>query len=217
MRIFIALLISAALAAANPLVFLSGSPSSGAAVGGLYTFEETGACAGWVDASTNETSTVNWDYSTSPLDGSQSLFLADSTTDDRIAKYDFTEDADEIWIAFRFREWANPAIESQNIGIEDSAGANLASVMVSTGGNLAFEVTTANSGTVAFLTGGSSYRVKIRYLKGTLNTETMQVWAVAEGLGIVENRSDSFKRHINKSGRYCYLPQPRQPKQRCHY
>ena len=83
-RIFLFLILGCASLLAGPLI---NSYRFAAPAAGVEGFEGTGAPTNWTDLAIGG-QLVNWDYTASPLAGAQSLFLADSTADGRIALYD---------------------------------------------------------------------------------------------------------------------------------
>jgi hypothetical protein len=188
MKALLALAVSSSLAMSNPLVV--GGGNAGATSLTTYEgFETTGPPSGlWTDTSSGNT--VNWDYTTSPLAGTQSLFMADSTTGYREITYDFPEDADEIWIAFRVRHSAIPAANSIFLTIQDNAGNQLASSRITTGGNLAAAVDTTYGLTAVIIGAGSEWRFKYRYKRGTGANEEFEVSGGTTSFGTIRSQTN---------------------------
>jgi hypothetical protein len=145
-------------------------------------FEGTGAPALWTDTSTS--GSVDWDYTTSPLYGSQSLFGADTSSGVREVTYNFPEDADEIWIALRFRMSADPAAAANWFITLLDSGTNVnCHLQIGSTGNLTGHVDTAASTVVRDIAAATTYRIKLRYKKGTGANEELEVWANSEASG----------------------------------
>lgn len=144
-------------------------------------FEGTGAPTNWADSGSGG-NTPNWDYTAAPLAGAQSLFLADTAANSRGASHNFTN-ADQIWIAWKYKISADPAADATLIYISTDADVHLATLHVATNGTLAGYVDAVVGSTVTDLTPGTAYRVKVRYVRGTGSNETLEVWAATEASG----------------------------------
>ena len=144
-------------------------------------FEGTGAPTNWSDISTGGL-TVNWDYTTAPIDGAQSLFLQDPAANARTALYDFPL-ADEIWVAWRYRPSADPATNAGILNIIDAGTNALGVVRTQTNGTIVILVTSTQSATIIDMTPGTDYRIKVRWKKGTGANEELQIWAATEAAG----------------------------------
>jgi hypothetical protein len=188
MKAFLALALSSSLAMANPLV-VGGGNAGPTSVTTYEGFETTGAPSGlWTDTSSGNT--VNWDYTASPLAGAQSLFMADSTSGFRQITYDFPEDADEIWIAFRIRHSALPSANSTYLSITDSAGNALANSRITTGGNVSAAVDTTQGLTAVIISAGSEWRLKYRYKRGTGSNEELSVVGGTTSFGTIRTQTN---------------------------
>jgi hypothetical protein len=160
------------------------SPGKGShavvAAGGVEGFEGTGAPAGWATSGAD----IDYDSTASPITGAQSLAMADPVGADQSATYDFPEDADTVWIAFKYRESADPAVSTGEFcRLLNSSNTVLAFWRTQTNGTLVFRVTSTNSTTVVDMTANTVYRVKMKYTKGTGADETLEMWAVTDGSG----------------------------------
>jgi hypothetical protein len=159
-----------------------GTGAHGAGIPAIEGFEGTGIPnALWTDLSSS--GTVNWDYSAAPIAGAQSAQMVDVASGQKLFVYDFPQVADEIWCAWRYRESADPAAFQGVFNIVDSTQSNGATVRVQTNGSVVILVQGTPSAAVIDLTPGADYRIKIRYKRGTLNNEEMEIWAAAEGAG----------------------------------
>jgi hypothetical protein len=148
-------------------------------------FEGTGAPTGWTDTGTPS---ADFDSTSSPLTGSQSLLMTDVVSGGKEVRFDFSQEADEFWVAWKASISALPATGTPDLFyIRDSSGNALASVRVATAtGNINGRVDAASGGTgttVAVMSAGSTWRFKVRYKKGTGVNEEFEVWAVADGSG----------------------------------
>jgi hypothetical protein len=182
MKTIITLLLSAGLASANPMVVLTGGARAGTTEL-PEGFEGTGVPnAAWSDISTGG-QTVNWDYTAAPIAGAQSVQLTDPPSGTKVFLYNFTQDADEIWFAFRYRESADPAGTVGLVNIIDVGTNGLAVIRIQTNGTLLEMVDAVQGSTVVDLTPGTNYRIKVRYKKGTGANEECQIWAAADSAG----------------------------------
>ena len=145
-------------------------------------FEGTGAPTNWSDLSTGG-NFVNWDYTTSPIAGAQSMFLQDTAGSTRLALYNFPSLEDEIWVAWRYKASADPAAAVVMMTVIDVSQNTLAFVRTQTDGTVVILVTSTASATLIDLTPGTSYRFKARWKKGTGANEEFQLWAAAEATG----------------------------------
>ena len=163
-----------------------GSQAAASGLGVFEGFEGTGVPTQptWSDISTGG-NTVNWDYTTAPIVGSQSLFIQDPTSNARTALYDFTGQADEIWVALRYRASADPATNAGILNIIDTGTNALGIVRTQTNGTIVILVTATQSATIIDVTPGTNYRIKVRWKKasGLGNDEELQIWAAAESAG----------------------------------
>lgn len=179
-----------------------------ASVSASQGFEGTGAPSLWSDTSVSNT--VDWDYTASPLVGAQSLFLASPASNYRMATYDFPEDADEIWTAWRMKVTQDAGNQNICFHIYDT-GSSIAGGVLTTSGQFWFYVTNYTpSANVIDMAGGTEYRVKVRYVKGTGSNETIEVWAAANGAGswgtsqiltngITTTRADSLRFYMGNT------------------
>jgi hypothetical protein len=186
MKILLALLASITLATANPVVVLSGGSGATAATG-VEGFEGTGTpSAAWTDVS-NGGQTVNWDGTTSPapVAGTQSLLMVDSVTGTKEAYFNFPGSQDEIWVAFRFKDSADPATFYSIMLIFDAVSNPLAQIRLQTNGSLNGLVTATPGTQIIDIVPGTSYRIKCRWRKatGAGNDEQFEVWAGSEATG----------------------------------
>ena len=145
-------------------------------------FEGTGAPTNWTDNSTGGL-TLNWDYTTAPIAGAQSMFLQDSATSIRLAMFNFPGQADEIWVGWRYKPSADPAGNVVVMTVGDVPGNALAFVRTQTNGTVVIVVTSTASATIIDMTPGTVYRFKARWKKGTGANEEFEVWAAADSAG----------------------------------
>jgi hypothetical protein len=146
-------------------------------------FEGIGIPTNWIDLDSGPGAS-DWDYTTAPISGAQSLFLPDPSSGAAEVAYDFPEDADEIWAAFKYKVSADPASSTSDIvWFTSSVPADLARLRQATNGTITCLVDATASGTIIDLTPGSVYRFKLRYVKGTGSNEVLEVWIVADGSG----------------------------------
>jgi hypothetical protein len=186
--LLLVLILIARLLLGAPIVVTTSRPSGTATPtpsptpGGLQTFEETGAPTGWTDVGTPS---VDWDSTSSPLAGAQTLLMTDVASGGKEVRFDFSEDVDEFWIAFKFSCSAIPASGTPDIfTIKDGSANSLATVRISpTTGTVNGRVDASSGTTVISIVGGSNYRMKLRYKKGSGANEELQIWCVAEGSG----------------------------------
>lgn len=143
---------------------------------GVEGFEGTGAPTNWTAGGEG----VDWDYSAAPIKGAQSVQLLDTATT-REAIWDFPEAADEVWMAFIFSPSADPAANVDFVEILDGAGATMAVLRETTTGTVSSKVQGTYTGVINDMTAGASYRVKLRYVKGTGANETLETWVVIDG------------------------------------
>lgn len=143
-------------------------------------FEGTGAPTNW--SAFPGSDTPDWDYTAAPLAGAQSLFLQDSVANFRTVIWNFT-DADQIWLAFKFKTSADPAADAACFYIQTDADATLATFHIATNGVMAPYVDAVVGNTVIDFTPGTAYRVKVRYVRGTGSNETLEIWAATEASG----------------------------------
>lgn len=144
-----------------------------AAAGGVEGFEGTGAPTNWTAGGEG----VNWDYSAAPIKGAQSAQMLDTATT-REAIWDFPEAADEVWMAFIFQPSADPAANVDFVEILDGAGSTMAVLRETTTGTISSKVQASYTGIINDIPAGTSFRIKMRYVKGTGANETLEVWAV---------------------------------------
>ena len=147
-------------------------------------FEETGVptASTWIDISTGG-QVVNWDYTAVPIDGAQSVQLLDSASNSKQFEYDFPGALDEVWVAWRYSESADPATFFGTMNVIDSATNGLASIRIQTNGALHGIVTTTTGTQVVDVAAATNYRIKVRWKKGTGANEEFQVWAASEASG----------------------------------
>lgn len=184
MRIFVVLLISMSLATANPLVVLSGNPPATVATyEGFETTTSGTPPTNWLDLDSG-TGASDWHYTTSPIVGTASLFLPDSSSGASEVAYDFPEDTDgDLYLAFKYKVANDPASATSDfLFFTSSVPADLAKLRQQTNGGIISVVDATNSSVIADLTPGTVYRFKIRYNGGT-GTETMETWIAAESDG----------------------------------
>jgi PA14 domain/Chitobiase/beta-hexosaminidase C-terminal domain/Divergent InlB B-repeat domain len=156
-------------------------PSAPAPAGGLVTFEGTGIPTLWVDGSTGNT--IDWDYTAAPLVGAQSLFMPDPASGDRWANYNYSEVSDTIYVAFWFRTSALPSAEFPIFEVLDSGNNALASVRLMTNGNVVIRADAVSSASIITMSTNTTYRIKVRYVRGTGANETIQAWCNTNASG----------------------------------
>jgi hypothetical protein len=164
-----------------------GTGAHGAGFPAIEGFEGTGIPnALWTDFS-NGGQTVNWDGTTSPapIAGAESLLMVDSVSGTKEAFYNFPGAEDEIWVAFRFKDSADPATFYSIMLIFDAPTNILAQIRLQTNGSLNGLVTTTPGTQIIDIVPGTSYRIKCRWKKATVagNDEEFQVWAGSEATG----------------------------------
>ena len=130
------------------------------------TAETTGSCETW-------TATVNFDYTTSPMSGSQMIEIDYSPAENGYT--DFTAQ-DEVWIAWEWRVDSDAGYYN-SIYFRDSANNNLGYLALRGGGN---SVRVYNTGgtyvTVTIDKSGAEQWIKVRLKKGTGSNAEIEFW-----------------------------------------
>ncbi len=126
--------------------------------------EGTGTPSGWVDLS----GSPNWDYTASPLVGSQSLYCPMVGAACKTRTNDFTGGAiPEVWVYFRMKatNGTNPSTATtfMGIGASGTPGSTATWRILST----LRMCTATGAGTVSTISLDTDYHFWIHYLKGT--------------------------------------------------
>lgn len=121
--------------------------------------EGTGVPAGWTTVS----GSPNWDYTTVPLAGAQSLYIASAAAVNR-SRVDFT-DQTEVWIYFLFRltNGSAPGVTSTIGGLGANGGALNQTLSLTTGTRLSF----ASFSPATALIADTTYHVWLHYKQGS--------------------------------------------------
>lgn len=168
---------------ASMIVVLSGAPP--ATVATYQGFEETGLPteATWIDLDSG-TGASNWDYTSAPISGSESLQLPDSSSGASEVAFDFPADTDSnIYAAFKIKFSADTASATSDwVFFTSSVPADLARMRQNTTGQVQMVIDGTATGNLIDMAVGTVYRVKLRYDGGS-GTEQMEVWIASEASG----------------------------------
>lgn len=126
-------------------------------------FEGTGAPSGWTAGS--GTPAPNFDYTTVPLDGAQSLYLASASQITATRPADFTN-ITEVWfyLMFRATNGTAPSAASQYVGLAPNGGGSVITWRISAGLKLLVGSVTTTATSIVLDT---TYHVWGHYLQGT--------------------------------------------------
>lgn len=161
-------------ASANPLIILSGNANNGVTPA-AYLIDESYEGTGYVNSWTETAGTINEDYTTSPIVGSQSLYITGSS----VATYVSFTAQDTVYVFARIRFQSIDAANRNLASIRDSSGTALASFGIGSGGQARATSAggTANSSSGTFTT-GNNYYFWMEYEKGTgANAVTRIGWS----------------------------------------
>ena len=125
--------------------------------------EGSGTPAGWTNVTTN--GTVNWDYTTTKLDGDNSLALT-HTAAGWVGTWTSFAAQDTVYGFTLFRT-SNAAPAQVTLSIQDGAGASLCYAQVQPTTAILSASCNANVYTVGALSADTLYYVWVRYTKGT--------------------------------------------------
>lgn len=141
------------------------APASGPSYFFSERFEGTGYQNTWTESGTG---TIDEDYTTSPLEGSQSLRIA-ASTQQPITVVTFSSDQAELWGYFRFRINTASFLANKPIFVlRNSSATTVGSITVNTdNGILPTNGTGGGSVTVDKMVTGSNYNIWWHYKKGT--------------------------------------------------
>lgn len=124
-------------------------------------FEGTGKPSGWGSAGS-----PNWDYTTSPIVGAQSLFLPKGSAGSNYSTRGFTNTGAEIWLFCRLRRDGTASSSGQTIlGISNVA---TWAVQLNSRTDGSFQLySDSQIGVTGVYSNGSNLAVWIRYVRGT--------------------------------------------------
>lgn len=155
-----------ALILAASMAVLSGSPP--ATVGITYlineNFEGTGTPSGWGG-------TADFDSTTSPLAGAQSLRVNNQTVQNEAAI-----DNGDLWFKFLFKPNQLPTTDSDIFYINDASFNELGRIIMETNGKLIATQDGIFEETSSALSSGTMYYVWVRYVKGSGSNSVVQVY-----------------------------------------
>lgn len=142
-----------------------GTPQGGAGDGPSYLLEErcegTGTPSGWSDSGT-----VDWDYATTVLEGSQSWSAAATSG---ISTYDLPSALSEVWVRFRFQYPGTKGSSSFRVFRLDTTGGTEVAGFRATTAMQAYA--DGSAGTTFAYDAGTTYYVWIHWTASTSTTD----------------------------------------------
>lgn len=105
---------------------------------------------------------VNWNYTTTVLEGSKSLGIL-GTVDSAVTNVNFTAQTD-LWVLFEFRVTALPGAVINGLGITDSSGNAICFTGLNSSGTFTVNIVGGGSATtVGTIAANTTYWVKMRF------------------------------------------------------